>query len=112
MVRWWNCGRCGGFKVTTLGWKGVMSVPAEYELTDAQKKARDEVLDELDEVEARLREVQAKARRQLPENNDGDSGSNRCFRCDCPIFEISNSGLSPVFSRSTCGHGFTDHDFF
>ncbi|MFF2546120.1 hypothetical protein ACFVUY_26605 [Kitasatospora sp. NPDC058063] len=109
MVELWVLWR---FNFTTPGWKGVMSVPAEYELTDAQKKARDEVLDELDKVEARLREVQAKARRQLPENIDGDSGSNRCFRCDCPTFEISSSGPSAVCSRSSCGHGFNDHDFF
>jgi hypothetical protein len=88
-----------------LAGKVVMPVSADSKLSEA-------ILAELDETEARFREVQMKARQQLSGEDDGGGGSTRCFRCSCPFYESPSSGHSVICSRSTCRHGFTSHDVF
>ncbi|MFG2180913.1 hypothetical protein ACGFLS_19565 [Streptomyces abikoensis] len=67
---------------------------------------------ELDEAEARLREVQKKARQHLSGDDGGDDGSTHCFKCDCPFFVPPSSGHSIICSRPTCPHSFFSHDVF
>lgn len=74
--------------------------------------ADSEIFAELDEAEARLREVHEKARLQLPGDDGGGDGSTRCFKCHCPFFEQPASGHSILCSRSTCRHSFFSHDVF
>jgi hypothetical protein len=88
---------------------GKVGLPVpDSKVTDAQS---DEIFAELDEAEARLREVQRKARQLLM--GEDDDGFTRCmvFECGCPFYKSPTSGHSSLCTRATCRHPFSSHDF-
>ncbi|ARZ71457.1 hypothetical protein M1P56_11410 [Streptomyces sp. HU2014] len=85
-------------------------------LTDAQKKARDEIEADLDRAEEQLRKAHLDARSRLAGFGDPDDESGSfCFKCrftshPCPAYEAPATGGMGPCKRPTCRHPFLRHD--